>query len=299
MTSRTVSIPPAKLAGCHEILLVNTVTVSNMTMNASTSSTTVPDAGNREPLFELRNIEKTFGGVHALKGVNIHVMPGEVVGLVGDNGAGKSTLIKTMSGIIRPDKGECRFRGEVVDVKSPHDAKALGIQTVYQDLALCDNLDAVQNLFLGREQVGSRWFGARIRRAQSQKQAREVLKRLRLDSISLSRPVGQMSGGQRQNIAIARSILWTPNVVLFDEPTAALSHTASAQVGQLIRQLADEGLGVIVVSHDIHQFVVDVTDRVVVLRLGAVVAEFDSKNVTGETIVNAMVGGNEGVNSAR
>jgi len=255
--------------------------------------------GGAEPLFELRDVEKTFGGVRALKGVSIHVMPGEVVGLVGDNGAGKSTLIKTMSGIIRPDKGEYRFQGKTVDIKSPHDAKDLGIQTVYQDLALCDNLDAVQNLFLGREQVGPRILGARIRRAESQRQAREVLKRLRLDSISLSRPVGQMSGGQRQNIAIARSILWKPNVVLFDEPTAALSHTAAAQVGLLIRQLADEGLGVIVVSHDIHQFVVEVTDRVVVLRLGAVAAEFESKSVTGETIVNAMVGGNEGVNSAR
>jgi D-xylose transport system ATP-binding protein len=252
-----------------------------------------------EPLFELRGVEMSFGGVHALKGVSLQVMPGEVVGLVGDNGAGKSTLIKTMSGIIRPDRGEYRFRGKPVDVKGPNDAKELGIQTVYQDLALCDNLDAVQNLFLGREECGSRLFGARIRRAQSQKQAREVLKRLRLDSISLTRPVGQMSGGQRQNIAIARSILWKPNVVLFDEPTAALSHTATAQVGQLIRQLADDGLGVIVVSHDIHQFVVEVTDRVVVLRLGAVVAEFDSKSVTGETIVNAMVGGNEGVNSSR
>jgi simple sugar transport system ATP-binding protein/D-xylose transport system ATP-binding protein len=254
---------------------------------------------NREPLFELRNIEKSFGGVHALKGVSIHVMPGEVVGLVGDNGAGKSTLIKTMSGIVRPDQGEFRFRGEVVDIKVPHDAKDLGIQTVYQDLSLCDNLDAVQNLFLGRERVGSRLFGARIRRAESQQLAREVLKRLRLDGISLTRPVGAMSGGQRQNIAIARSILWKPSVVLFDEPTAALSHAAVQQVGQLIRQLAEEGTGVIVVSHDIHQFVVGVTDRVVVLRLGAVVAEFDSRAVTGETIVNAMVGGNEGINSAR
>jgi D-xylose transport system ATP-binding protein len=274
-------------------------------MTTSTDQEPAPPAGigagqeQGEPLFELRGVDMSFGGVHALKGVSLQVMPGEVVGLVGDNGAGKSTLIKTMSGIIRPDRGEYLFRGKPVDVKGPNDAKELGIQTVYQDLALCDNLDAVQNLFLGREECGSRLFGARIRRAQSQKQAREVLTRLRLDSISLSRPVGQMSGGQRQNIAIARSILWKPTVVLFDEPTAALSHTASAQVGLLIRQLADEGLGVIVVSHDIHQFVVDVTDRVVVLRLGHVVAEFESKSVTGETIVNAMVGGNEGVNSSR
>ncbi|MFG1921806.1 ATP-binding cassette domain-containing protein [Cryptosporangium sp. NPDC048952] len=252
-----------------------------------------------EPLLELRNISKAFGGVQALKDVSLQIRPGEVVGLVGDNGAGKSSLIKTMSGILRPDTGEFRFQGNAVDLKGPNDAKQLGIQTVYQDLALCDNLDAVQNLFLGRELVGPRVFGSRVKRAEAQKRSREVLRRLRLDSISLTRPVGAMSGGQRQNIAIARSILWKPNVVLFDEPTAALSHTAAEQVGLLIRQLADEGLGVLVVSHDIHQFVVEVTDRVVVLRLGRVVSEFESKSVSGETIVNAMVGGNEGVNSAR
>lgn len=268
-------------------------------MTTATEPQPTSGAANSEPLFELRNVDKTFGGVHALKDVSLHVMPGEVVGLVGDNGAGKSTLIKTMSGIIRPDRGEFRYQGKTVDIKGPNDAKELGIQTVYQDLALCDNLDAVQNLFLGREKTGSRLFGSRIMRAESQQRAREVLKRMRLDSISLTRPVGAMSGGQRQNIAIARSILWRPNVVLFDEPTAALSHTAAAQVGSLIRQLASDGLGIIVVSHDIHNFVVESTDRIVVMRLGSVTAEFASKEVTGETVVNAMVGGNEGVNSAR
>jgi len=251
------------------------------------------------PLLELENVSKAYGGVQALAAVSLRIAPGEVVGLVGDNGAGKSTLVKTMAGAIRPDTGRIRFQGRPVELRNPNDAKDLGIQTVYQDLALCDNLDAVQNLFLGRELVGPRLFGGRIRRAQAQQRSREVLRRLRLDSISLSRPVGAMSGGQRQNIAIARSILWKPNLVLLDEPTAALSHTASAQVGRLIRQLAEDGLGVLVVSHDIHQFVVEVTDRVVVLRLGRVVSQFNSKDVSGETIVNAMVGGNEEVNSAR
>ncbi len=268
-----------------------------MTTEATTIRSQSTEA--RQPILELKNVSKAFGGVRALTDVSLQVRPGEVVGLVGDNGAGKSTLIKTMSGILRPDNGEFRYNGKRVDLKGPNDAKELGIQTVYQDLALCDNLDAVQNLFLGRELAGPRLLGGRIRRAEAQKKSREVMRRMRLDSISLTRPVGAMSGGQRQNIAIARSILWTPNVVLFDEPTAALSHTAAAQVGQLIRQLADEGLGVLVVSHDIHQFVVEVTDRVVVLRLGRVVAEYDAKEVTGETIVNAMVGGNEGVNSAQ
>lgn len=268
-----------------------------MTMAAKVETNHEPAAA--PPLLELRGVSKHFGGVKALSDVNLQIRPGEVVGLVGDNGAGKSTMVKTMSGIVHPDAGEIIFDGEPVTLKHPNQAKELGIQTVYQDLALCDNLDAVQNLFLGRELIGPRWLGGRIKRAEAQRRSREVLRRLRLDSISLTRPVGAMSGGQRQNIAIARSILWTPKVVLFDEPTAALSHTAAEQVGKLIRSLADEGLGVLVISHDIHHFVVDSTDRIVVLRLGRTVAEFRSKDVTGEIVVNAMVGGNEGVNSAQ
>lgn len=253
----------------------------------------------RDPILRLTGIKKSYGAVNVLRGIDLQIRPGEVVGLVGDNGAGKSTLIKTISGIVRPDSGEYFFEGERVDIKTPNDATELGIQTVYQDLALCDNLDAVQNLFLGREPVGSALFGHRIKRAEAQKRAKEVLRQLRLDSISLTRPVGAMSGGQRQNIAIARSILWKPKVVLFDEPTAALSHSAAHQVGELIKGLADQGLGVLVVSHDIHQFVLDVTDTIHVLRLGRVAGVYNSKEVTGELIVNAMVGGNEGVNSAQ
>lgn len=268
-----------------------------MTTIEAAGSPSPPAVGKR--LLELRNISKTYGAVRALTDVNLHVGAGEVVGLVGDNGAGKSTLIKTMAGVIRPDSGDYVFEGEVRSVADPRDAQALGIQTVYQDLALCDNLDAVQNLFLGRELAGAPILGRRIRRAEQQQRAREVLKRLRLDSLSLTRPVAAMSGGQRQNIAIARAILWTPKVVLLDEPTAALSHSAAGRVGELIRTLADEGLGVIVVSHDIHHFVLDVTDRIVVMRLGRNAAEFRSRDVTGEIVVNAMVGGNEGVNLAQ
>lgn len=268
-------------------------------MTTAQASTAHRGPTSDQPILELRGISKSFGGVRALADVDLSIRPGEVVGLVGDNGAGKSTLVKTMSGILRPDGGEILFEGKRVQMSGPTEAKDLGIQTVYQDLALCDNLDAVQNLFLGRELTGPRLLGSRIKRAESESRAREVLKRLRLDSISLSRPVGAMSGGQRQNIAIARSILWTPKVVLFDEPTAALSHTAAEQVGKLIRQLADDGLGVLVISHDIHQFVVEATDRIVIMRLGRVAAEFRSAEVTGEQVVNAMVGGNKGVNSAR
>ncbi|MBY2924379.1 sugar ABC transporter ATP-binding protein [Rhizobium leguminosarum] len=250
------------------------------------------------PLVSLRNIHKHFGSLHALRGASVEVYPGEVVALVGDNGAGKSTLVKVMAGVHAADSGDYLFEGEPVQVRKPTDASNLGIQTVYQDLSLCSNLDAVQNLFLGRELKGAWWSGGRIRRAESEVRARELLTRMRLGNLSLTRPVGAMSGGQRQNIAIARSILWTPKVVILDEPTAALSHSAAEGVATLIRTLADQGLGIVVVSHDIHHFVVNSTDRIEVMRLGTNVASFKSRDVSGEQVVNAMVGGNEGVNLA-
>jgi simple sugar transport system ATP-binding protein/D-xylose transport system ATP-binding protein len=246
----------------------------------------------------MRNIKKSFGSVHALRGASIDVHAGEIVALVGDNGAGKSTLVKVMAGVHGWDSGDYEFEGSPAKISSPSDATALGIQTVYQDLALCNNLDAVQNLFLGRELTDSWFSGKRMKRAEQEVRAREVMTRMRLGNLSLTRPVGAMSGGQRQNIAIARSILWKPKVVILDEPTAALSHSAAEQVSKLIRTLADEGLGVVVVSHDIHHFVVNATDRIEVMRLGANAASFKSSEVTGEQVVNAMVGGNEAVNMA-
>ncbi|MBY5708516.1 ATP-binding cassette domain-containing protein [Rhizobium leguminosarum] len=250
------------------------------------------------PLISMRNIQKSFGSVHALRGASVEVHAGEIVALVGDNGAGKSTLVKLMAGVYAADSGEYEIEGKPASIRTPADATAHGIATVYQDLALCNNLDAVQNLFLGRELTGSGIFGRRIRRAECEVRAREVMTRMRLGNLSLTRPVGAMSGGQRQNIAIARSILWTPKVVILDEPTAALSHSAAQQVADLIRGLADDGLGIVIVSHDIHHFVVNSTDRIEVMRLGANAASFRSKDVTGEMVVNAMVGGNEGVNLA-
>jgi simple sugar transport system ATP-binding protein/D-xylose transport system ATP-binding protein len=203
-----------------------------------------------------------------------------------------------MSGVHGWDSGEYNFDGGPSKISSPSDATALGIQTVYQDLALCNNLDAVQNLFLGRELTGPWWGGRRIKRAEQEVRAKDVMTKMRLENLSLSRPVGAMSGGQRQNIAIARSILSKPKVVILDEPTAALSHTAAERVSTLIRALAEDGLGVLVISHEIHHFVVNSTDRIEVMRLGANVASFKSSEVTGEQIVNAMVGGNEAVNLA-
>jgi ABC-type sugar transport system ATPase subunit len=250
------------------------------------------------PLIQLNKISKSFGGVRALTDVSLNVNPGEIVALVGDNGAGKSTLVKVMSGVLSFDSGDYLFEGKPTNIKRPADAGALGIQTVYQDLALCNNLDAAQNLFLGREPTGPGWLGRPIKRVDCELRAREILKQLRLEGISLTRPVGAMSGGQRQNIAIARSILWKPKVVLLDEPTAALSHSAADQVAKLIRTLADEGLGVVVISHDIHHFVTKSTDRIEVLRLGRNAASFRTADVTGAQVVNAMVGGEEGTNYA-
>ena len=201
------------------------------------------------PLISMKDIQKSFGSVHALRGASIDVYPGEIVALVGDNGAGKSTLVKVMSGVHGWDSGEYNFDGGPSKISSPSDATALGIQTVYQDLALCNNLDAVQNLFLGRELTGPWWGGRRMKRAEQEVRAKDVMTKMRLENLSLSRPVGAMSGGQRQNIAIARSILSKPKVVILDEPTAALSHTAAERVSTLIRALADDGLGVLVISH--------------------------------------------------
>lgn len=262
------------------------------------ASRSVPEKVSSTPLISMRNIHKSFGSLHALRGASIDVHAGEIVALVGDNGAGKSTFVKVMAGVHSFDSGDYEFKGKPANIFKPSDATERGIATVYQDLALCNNLDAVQNLFLGRELTDSIWSGRRIRRADCEVKAREVLTRMRLGNLSLSRPVGAMSGGQRQNIAIARSILWKPEVVIFDEPTAALSHSAAEQVASLIRSLADDGLGVVVVSHDIHHFVVNSTDRIEVMRLGANAASFRSGDVTGEQVVNAMVGGNEDVNLA-
>src|SRR5256885_12120202 len=250
-------------------------------IEANRNGPTETKSSSSVPLISMRNIKKSFGSVLALRGASIEVHAGEVVALVGDNGAGKSTLVKVMAGVHGFDSGDYEFEGAPAKISKPSDATAYGIQTVYQDLSLCNNLDVVQNLFLGRELTGSGWFGRPIKRAECEVRAREVMTRMRLGNLSLTRPVGAMSGGQRQNIAIARSILWTPKVVILDEPTAALSHSAAEQVSSLIRTLAADGLGIVVVSHDIHHFVVNSTDRIEVMRLGANAASFKSKEVTG------------------
>ncbi|TMF53105.1 MAG: sugar ABC transporter ATP-binding protein, partial [Chloroflexi bacterium] len=217
----------------------------------------------KTPLLTLHNISKRFGAVQALSGVDFEVYPGEVVGLVGDNGAGKSTLVKTIAGIHSPDSGEILFEGHPVTITGPRDAAQLGISTVYQDLALCDNLDVVANLYLGRELTEAEVLDE----VRMERRAIEVLKGLQVKIRIVRNVVASLSGGQRQSVAVARSVMWNSKVVLLDEPTAALGVAQTKQVLDLIRRLRDQGLGVVVISHNLAD-VFEVCDRIVVLWLG-------------------------------
>jgi len=229
----------------------------------------------QSPILELDGVSKHFAGIAALTGVSFSLDLGEIVALVGDNGAGKSTLVKTISGIHQPDEGTIRINGEPVHLASPSAASQRGIQTVYQDLALCENLDTIQNLFLGRERC-DRWFRAgRLDRAGMERRTREVLASLDVRLRDLAAPISALSGGQRQSVAVCRSILADPRVVLLDEPTAALGVAQRRQVLALIERLKAQGRGVIVISHDLGD-VQHIADRVVVLRLGRKVAELAS-----------------------
>jgi D-xylose transport system ATP-binding protein len=243
------------------------------------------------PLLELRGVSKRFGAVRALDGVDFEVRAGEVVGLVGDNGAGKSTLVKVMSGIHPADEGEYRFAGEPRRVGAPNDATALGVATVYQDLALCDNLDVVANLFVGREEISRGPTGAvrELDEARMEKEAGEMLKTLTVSIPSLRTEVGLLSGGQRQSVAIARSLIGEAKVVLLDEPTAALGVAQTHQVLELIKRLREQGLGVVVISHNLAD-VFEVVDRIFVLRLGRRAGVFEVKDTTREEIVSAITG---------
>jgi D-xylose transport system ATP-binding protein len=238
------------------------------------------------PLLEVRGITKRFGAVRALNGVDFRVMPGEVVGLVGDNGAGKSTLVKVISGIHPSDEGEYLWDGQPQHVGTPSDATGLGIATVYQDLALCDNLDVVENLYLGREAV----VGGLLDEVTMEQKAKDLLAELSVTTIqSVRGEVGAMSGGQRQSVAIARSLLGEPKMVILDEPTAALGVQQTAQVLVLLKRLKGRGLGVIVISHNLRD-VFEVVDRIFVMRLGAAGGEFDVNTATEQDVVAAITG---------
>jgi D-xylose transport system ATP-binding protein len=237
-------------------------------------------------------VSKHFGAVRALTNVDFEVHAGEVVALVGDNGAGKSTLVKCIAGTHEPDGGQIFFEGKRVKISSPSDATRLGIETVYQDLALCDNLDVVQNMFLGRERVMRivPWALEPLSEFDMEKQSLSVLQSLHVTTInSVRAKVAQLSGGQRQSVAISKAVMWNSKVVLLDEPTAALGVEQTEQVLALIDRLRQQGLGVVVISHQIAE-VLGIADRIVVLRLGERVATFDAKKATPENVVAAITG---------
>jgi D-xylose transport system ATP-binding protein len=242
----------------------------------------------RSPLLELRGITKRFGAVQALTDVNLKVYPAEVMAMVGDNGAGKSTLIKTIAGINLPDKGEILFEGNPVHFTGPRDPAALGISTVYQDLALADNLDVVANLYMGREEVSTPVPS--LSEEQMEKRAREVLKDLNVTTLQSPRlVVASLSGGQRQSVAVARSVMWSAKLVMLDEPTAALGVAQTKQVLDLIHRLKQQGHAVIVISHNLVD-VFEVADRVVVLYLGRNGGDFMTKDTSREEVVAAITG---------
>jgi D-xylose transport system ATP-binding protein len=244
------------------------------------------------PLLELQSVSKSFGAVQALSGVDFDVHAGEVVGLVGDNGAGKSTLVKVMSGIHLPDNGAYMFDGQQQHVTGPNDPAGFGVATVYQDLALCDNLDVVANLFIGHELV-SRGPGRLVRELDEpdmEKRSAELLKTFSINIPSVRSEVGMMSGGQRQSIAIARALVGDARVVLLDEPTAALGVAQTAQVLALVRRLREQGLGVVIISHNLAD-IFEVCDRVYVMRLGRLSGIYNIGDTTPEEIVGAITGG--------
>jgi D-xylose transport system ATP-binding protein len=244
-------------------------------------------------LLALRGVNKSFGPVHVLHDVDFNVYPGEVMSLVGDNGAGKSTLVKSVAGIHPIDSGEIIFEGEPVVVHGPHDAALLGIEIVYQDLALCNNLDVVQNMFLGRElhTTGDRGL---LNEDEMERKARATLASLSVRTLkSVRQRVVSLSGGQRQSVAIAKAVLWNSKVVFLDEPTAALGVAQTRQVLDLVRRLADQGLGVVLISHNMND-VLEVSDRITALYLGRVAAEVRASEVKHGQIVELITAGRSG-----
>jgi D-xylose transport system ATP-binding protein len=262
----------------------------NSATSSAPSATAPVDRG--EPRLRLTGINKSFGAVKALTDVDFEVYDGEVVGLVGDNGAGKSTLIKVIAGVNPADSGHIYMAGHEVQIGAPTDATHLGIETVYQDLALADNLDVVSNLYLGREDLAPRLpgVGGVLNETEMEVRTLDVLRQLDVKTLkSVRLPVAALSGGQRQSIAVAKTILRNPTVVLLDEPTAALGVAQTRQVLNLIRRLRERGLAVVVISHNLAD-VFEVVDRVIVLRLGRRAGTFDIRTTTPERVIAAITG---------
>jgi D-xylose transport system ATP-binding protein len=239
------------------------------------------------PLLELRGVSKSFGSVQALTDVDFEVRAGEVMALVGDNGAGKTTLIKCVAGIHGMDEGETFFEGEPVGISGPKDAARLGIEVVYQDLALCDNLDVVQNMYLGRESNRL----SILREPPMEAKTRQTLAGLRVTTIrSIRQAVATLSGGQRQSVAVARAVMWNSKLVILDEPTAALGVAQTEQVLALVNRLAEQGLGVVLISHNLHD-IFETATRITVLRLGRNVGVYERASTTQQEVVHAITAG--------
>jgi ABC-type sugar transport system ATPase subunit len=244
-----------------------------------------------EPLLQVRGLYKSFGPVQALTDVNLDLPGGQVTALVGDNGAGKSVTIKCLSGIYQPDRGQFSWEGRPVRIHNAHAASTLGIETVYQDLALCDNLDIVQNMFLGRERTRHDFLDEN----DMERAAAETLASLRVTTVrSIRQPVASLSGGQRQSVAVAKAVMWNSKLVIMDEPTAALGVTQTAQVLDLITRLRDRGLGVMVVSHNLND-VFAVADRIAVLYLGRMVIQAPAREFDRQSVVEYMTTGGLGL----
>ncbi len=240
------------------------------------------------PLLQLRDITKSFGSVQALTDVDFEVKRGEVMALVGDNGAGKSTLIKCVAGVQAADSGQILFEGQEVHIHGPKDSAKLGIEVVYQDLALADNLDVVQNMFLGREVHD--WL-QRLKEPIMEQQTAETLKSLAVTTIhSIRQPVASLSGGQRQSVAVAKAVQWNSKLVILDEPTAALGVAQTEQVLALVRRLAEQGLAVVIISHNLHD-IFETASRITVLRLGRTVGIFERAKTTQQEVVEAITAG--------
>jgi D-xylose transport system ATP-binding protein len=248
------------------------------------------DSEHGAPLLSLRGMNKSFGAVHVLKDAGIDIWAGKVTALVGDNGAGKSTLVKGIAGIYAFDDGDYRFDGKSVTVHTPKQSAALGIEVVYQDLALCDNLDVVQNMFLGREMKN----GILLDELTMERRASETLAGLSVRTLkSVRQKVSSLSGGQRQTVAIAKSVLWNSKIVILDEPTAALGVAQTEQVLNLVRRLADNGLGVLLISHNITD-VMQVSDSIAALYLGRTAAQVDTKKLNNTQVVELITTGRSG-----
>jgi len=243
----------------------------------------------RTPLVEMRDIRVAFGGVHAVDGVTIDLYPGEVVALVGGNGAGKTTLIKTLSGAHKCDSGEIYIRGEPVSIDTPRDAKDYAIETIYQTLALAENIDATSNMFLGRE-LRTRWRTLDDRAMEDA--ARRVMGRLNPKFQNFKVPVQSLSGGQRQSVAIARAVHFNAKILIMDEPTAALGPAETEQVNELIQQLKAEGIGIFLISHDIHD-VFDLADRISVMLQGKLVGTVNKADVTKDEVLGMIIMGKQ------